>query len=163
MNDDEPFALQAMLEYIYTFEYPLRVLHSLLRETMGPDYLGSVAPRPPSAQIILWGFDVAVFRIANKYGLTELAKEAEERFVDDQVEITGEHEGFVSFMRGVYNLGQTAEMLEIRQKVVIAYGRELAKALDEPIVVELIYHIPDLAVDVIKSLATHLPTKTKKK
>lgn len=156
MDDDEPYAVQAMLHHLYTLEYPCEVLHSLFRQSMGPSYFNNVIPRPLEAQKILWGFDLAVFSIANKYGLTDLANEAEQRFSEDQVEITREYEGFVYFMRRLYQLGETTEMLAIRKKVVKIYDLELAKALDEALIMELVERIPDLATDVIKSLAVRI-------
>lgn len=152
LSDDKPFAIEGLLTYIYTLEYPSSVLHTLLRAIMGDGYLDAKAPRPTAAQVLLWTFDLEIFKVADKFGLVDLAKEAEDRLLDNEVEISGEHIGFVAFIRGVYNLGETKKMHALRQKVVRVYDKELCKALDEPLVVELVQHIPDLGIDAMKSL-----------
>ena len=151
LDDEDPETIWALLQYIYTLEWPADFQHDLLEEALGPEYRWATLPRPVAAQRILWLYDINLWRAGDRYSVIGLADMAKGRLLRKS-DIGGEFDGFCAFIRAIYDLGETEKMLDLRKKIVEMYAFDIACSSSHPVVQDMIVEIPALTLDLIKVL-----------
>ena len=180
MDDDDPIALEAMLHYLYTLEYPTEVCDRLM---MMPDWSSgfkglsraggsdsgiedddealSGNSKEREAQVY-WGFDLLVFGIAEKYGLEELRDMAGRVLLEKAAGLTktkkdsdllNEVDGFVGLMDGLYASDGTSEPgVTLRSQIIKSTCQVVAAHIRRERVAQLVADVPEYAVELVEML-----------
>lgn len=175
MDDDDPVALEAMLFYLYTLEYPAEIGEALMalpdwRGGFGGAGSGKAGGSDSGIEdddevgvgregAVYWGFDWLVFVIAEKYGLEELREMAAARLLEKAIALSGEEkngrgvDGFVGLVESLYAAEDVSEPgKELRCRIVEVTAGFVAQSIRISQITQLVADTPEFAIDLVSML-----------
>ena len=146
MDDDDQAAVESMLHYLYTLDYPSKL--------------------SPKSEILedggraFWTSDLDIFIIADKYSLPDLADMAHTELyekVDSTVRASDDEfrqglEGFVQLLELLYCDDASEDLVEIRKDVVDTLARLLGRHVRNACLEDFLVETPGFSCDLIESL-----------
>ena len=161
MEDDDPVAVEAMLYYLYTLEYPREIYQRLLGVESGSGSDSGIEDDESTSQDaqVYWGFDVLMFTIADKYGLAEL-RELAGRSLLAKADLAGQEQplvktldGFVALVEDLYAMeGMSDQLRHIRTQLVSATCGAVTHHVRDQRISALMADVPEFAVELVEVL-----------
>lgn len=153
LDDDDPDAVQGLLEYIYTFQYPqpIEVSDDLSNSSINKQILRS------SLQ------NLKIHSLAQKYLLFTLRDMAKDRILQQISALPADDEdklhGYFTFLSEVYNLpapgplssNDTSGVQELRSAVSETIIGDWDWMVEQQQLLGMLEEMPDLALEVMKS------------
>lgn len=167
LDDDDPVAVWAMVQYLYTLAYPEpteELEQKILSwETQTGSSTSEGEPREPaktSNHRAKWHFvhiHAKVYSLGEKYGLSGLKHFASVRFAAVSEGTLGSVSGLVPVVQEVYTA--TPEYDRVLRDQVKTILRKKMKIVQSPGVQKLMLEIPQVAVDVLMDYYRHNPPR----
>lgn len=161
MDDDDPIALDGMLYYLYTLDFPTELYQTILGAESGSGSDSGIEDEESTGQDpkVYWGFDLLMYTIADKYGLTELRDLAGQSLLE-KAELTKEDpqllknmDGFVSLVEDFYAREEMSDKLrEIRAKFLSSTCEAITHHVRDPRISTLMADIPEFAVELVEAV-----------
>lgn len=162
MEDDDPVAVDGMLYYLYTLDYPTEVYQKLLCGTeIGSGSDSGIEDEDAAAQDaqIYWEFDLWMYTIGDKYGLKEL-KETAQRTLLQKADLAGEDrelwktmDAFVLLIEDLFNTEEISDHLrEVRTQFLGLTCEVITMYVRDQRISALIADVPDFAVELVEVL-----------
>jgi BTB/POZ domain len=161
MEDDDPVAVEGMLYYLYTLDYPKEIYERLLGVEAGSGSDSGIEDEESTSldAQVYWGFDLLMYTIADKYRLTELRKLAAQSLLA-KADLAGKEEqlmktmdGFVTLVENFFALEDVSDELgELRRQVVKSTSETLTHHVRDQRILALISEVPEFAVELVESL-----------
>ncbi len=163
MEDDNPLAVDGMLYYLYTLDYPLELHQRLLgAETSSGSDSGIEDEEFATSQdaTLYWNFDLSMYAIADKYGLAELAEMAESALLSRadlaagrEQQLLHHMDGFVALVQDLYALGDTSDrMSRLRTQIINSTCEAMSHNVRDPRISALLSDVPEFAVELVEAL-----------
>lgn len=164
MKDDDPAAVEGMLYFLYTLDYPNQIYKGLLgAETdTGSDSGVEVDEESTDGQDVrvYWGFDLSMYAIADKYGLLELRAMAEHSLLDkaeaarkDEQQFLKTADGFVTLVQDLYATEEISQGLKVlRREIVSLTSEAMADHIRDARISSLMVDVPEFAIELVEAL-----------
>jgi speckle-type POZ protein len=161
MDDDDVVAVDGMLYYLYTLEYPTQIYQKLLGAETGSGSDSGIEDEDSTGQNaqVYWGFDLLVFTIADKYGLTGLRELAGQSLlikadlVGKGQELLKNVDGFVTLIEDLYTTQDMSDQLrEVRTQVVDSTCEPITHHVRDERISALMADIPEFAIELVEVL-----------
>ncbi|KAF7502561.1 hypothetical protein GJ744_005500 [Endocarpon pusillum] len=161
MEDDDPVAVDGMLFYLYTLDYPVELDQTLLGTETSSGSDSGIEDEEPTSQDakVYWGFDLSMYTIADKYGLTELRDMAEQALLGKadlagkEQELVTNMDGFVALLEDLYGLGETSDqMSQLRTQIVSSTCEAITHHVRNQRILALISDVPEFAVELVEAI-----------
>ncbi|ERF69232.1 hypothetical protein EPUS_01189 [Endocarpon pusillum Z07020] len=161
MEDDDPVAVDGMLFYLYTLDYPVELYQRLLGTETSSGSDSGIEDEETTGQDakVYWSFDLSMYTIADKYGLTELREMAENALLG-KADLAGKEQqlltnmdGFVALLEDLYGLGETSDqMSQLRTQIVSSTCEAITHHVRDQRISTLISDVPEFAVDLVEAI-----------
>lgn len=161
MEDDDPVAVDGMLFYLYTLDYPVELYQRLLGTETSSGSDSGIEDEEASCQDakVYWSFDLSMYTIADKYGLTDLREMAENALLG-KADLAGKEQqlltnmgGFVALLEDLYGLGETSDqMSQLRTQIVSSTCEAITRHVRDQRISALISDVPEFAVELVEAI-----------
>ena len=161
MEDDDPVAVDGMLYYLYTLDYPVELYQRLLgTETSSGSDSGIEDDESTSQDAkVYWSFDLSMYTIADKYGLTEL-REMGKNALLEKADLAGKEQqlvknmdGFVALVEDLYALEETSDqMSQLRTQIISSTCEAITHHVRDQRISALISDLPEFAVELVEAI-----------
>lgn len=162
MEDDDPVAVEGMLYYLYTLDYPTEIYHKLLCGTeSGSGSDSGIEDEDPTTQDaqVYWGFDLWMYMIGDKYGLTELRQLAQQLLLQKAAlagkgwELWKNMDGFVLLVEDLFTTEQISDQLrEVRTQFLGLTCEFITLYVRDQRISALLADVPHFAVELVEAL-----------
>jgi BTB/POZ domain len=171
MDCDDPIAVEGMLYYLYTLDYPTELYQAHVGVEMGSgsdsgieddDWTTSSCQNP----LVYWGFDRLIYTIADKYGLVELRQLARRSLLDkaeaiekeqqqqQQQQLAKSMDGFVALIETLYAGEEISEHeRELRTEVVRSASEAITKHVRDQRISTLMSEVPEFTIELVEALS----------
>ncbi len=162
MEDDNPIAVDGMLYYLYTLDYPVEIYQRLLGTETSSGSDSGIEDEESTSQEdakVYWSFDLSMYAIADKYGLTELRDMAENTLLR-KADLAGKEQqlvknldGFVALVEDLYALEDTSEQTsQLRTQIITSTCEAMSHHVRDPRISALVSDVPEFAVELVEAL-----------
>ena len=162
MEDDDPFAVEGMLYFVYTQDYPLDVYVRLLGLDHNSGSDSGIEDEDSAADDtrVYWWFDLLMYTIADKYGLSQL-RELAAQSLRSKAELAAKKrgqflkslDGFVTLIEELYAINHISEHLrELRTQVLSSMCETITHHIRDQRLSALLADIPKFAVELVEVL-----------
>lgn len=164
MEDDDPVAVQGMLYFLYTLNYPKETHRRLLGSETDAGSDSGIEEDEESTDgqnmQVYWGFDLSMYTIADKYGLLELRGMAEPSLLDKADAAAKDHQqflktvdGFVALVEDLYATEEISQDLKVlRTKIVSLTSEVVAGHIRDTRISTLMADVPEFAIELVEAL-----------
>ena len=162
MEDDDATAVEGLLYYLYTLDYPVEVFEKRLGcdQGSGSDSGIEDEDHPIQDAEVYWCFDLLMYKVADKYGLTELRVLAAQSLLD-KAELAAKEpgqlmrnlDGFVSLIDDLYAAEDIPEHLsQLRTQIVTSMCEPVTANIRDQRMSTLVADVPHFAVELVEVL-----------
>lgn len=161
MEDDDPTAVEGMLYYLYTLEYPRETYQRFLGTETGSGSDSGIEDEEPTSQDaqIYWRFDLLMHNIADKYGLTELRALAGRSLLGKAESASKEHQllkrmdDFVTVIEELYAVDEISDQLrQIRTEIISLTCEAITHHIRDQRLLTLMADVPEFAIELVEAL-----------
>jgi ribonuclease HII len=168
MEGDDPVAVEGMLFYLYTLDYPNELYQTQLGVEMGSGSDSGIEDDDSTTstsqdQLVFWGFDRLIYSIADKYGLVELRQLARQSLLnkaeatekeEQQQQLAKSMDGFVALIENLYAGEEISEHeRELRTEVVSSASEAITKHIRDQRISALMSDVPEFAIELVEALS----------
>jgi hypothetical protein len=162
MEGDDAVAVEGMLYYLYTLDYPVELYERRLGSDHGSGSDSGIEDEDSPIQdaVVYWCFDLLMYKIADKYGLFEL-RELAAQSLRNKAELAGNEQGrflknldgFVTLIDDLYATEDISEHLrQLRTQTISSMCEAITNHIREHRLSALVADVPDFAIEVVEVL-----------
>lgn len=164
MQDDDPVAVQGMLYFLYTLDYPKEAYKKLLGGETDSGSDSGIEEDEESTDgqnvQVYWGFDLLIYTIADKYGLLQLRRMAERSLLDkadaalkDEQQFFKTADGLVPLVEELFATEEISQDLKVLRRQIVSLTSEVvAGHIRDARVSALIADVPEFAIELVEAL-----------
>jgi BTB/POZ domain len=163
MEGDDPVAVQGMLFYLYTLDYPTELYQTRVGVETGSGSDSGIEDDESTSQdaLVYWGFDLLIYTIADKYGLVELRQLARQSLLDkaestekEEQQLAKSMDGFVVLMENFYARDEVSDQeRELRTQVISSASEAITHHVRDQRISTLMSDVPEFAIELVEALS----------